>query len=226
MNYWAIEAPAYDFPDAAGGSVVDVDQCLDNDGVPDRDAEHAIAQTVGTNLRRFRARQQLTLDALARRSGVSRAMLGQIELGRSTPSIAILWKIARALDISVTSFLGEALTERDVLIRAADSAVVVAARGKLRVRALFRAAASPRTEFFELRLAPLARHRAGAREAGARANLVVAQGSIEIAVSERKHTLATGDSLQFGADTEHVYRNLVEGETLVYLVLSFPRNES
>ncbi|HRD33332.1 MAG TPA: XRE family transcriptional regulator [Rhodocyclaceae bacterium] len=226
MSYWATDAPASDPPGGTLGPVVDAGRALDDESASDREPDHEIAQTVGANLRRFRARQQLTLDALARRSGVSRAMLGQIELGRSTPSIAIVWKIARALDISVTSFLGEALVERDVLIRAADSAVVVAARGKVRVRALFREAATPRTEFFELRFAPLVRHRSSAREAGARANLVVAQGSIELGVGDRKHTLATGDSVQFSADVEHVYRNLVDGETLAYLVLSFPRSES
>jgi transcriptional regulator with XRE-family HTH domain len=53
---------------------------------------------VGSNLRRIRTMRGLSLERLARASGVSRAMLGQIELGQSTPTINTIWKIARALN--------------------------------------------------------------------------------------------------------------------------------
>ena len=46
-----------------------------------------LEQVVGVNLARLRAERQLSLDALARLSGVSRAMLAQIESARSVPSI-------------------------------------------------------------------------------------------------------------------------------------------
>ncbi|MFP3693209.1 helix-turn-helix domain-containing protein, partial [Burkholderia sp. SIMBA_048] len=47
----------------------------------------ALEHLVGVNLARLRAERQLSLDALARASGVSRAMLAQIESARSVPSI-------------------------------------------------------------------------------------------------------------------------------------------
>jgi DNA-binding XRE family transcriptional regulator len=56
-----------------------------------------LAPVVGGNLRRLRTRRGLSLERLAQISGVSRAMLGQIELGQSAPTINVLWKIARAL---------------------------------------------------------------------------------------------------------------------------------
>ena len=45
-----------------------------------------IGQRVAHNLLRLRGKRNLSLDALARISGVSRAMLAQIESGRSVPS--------------------------------------------------------------------------------------------------------------------------------------------
>src|SRR3954468_17668038 len=59
----------------------------------------------GSNLRRLRTRRGLSLDRLAQRSGVSRAMLGQIELAQSTPTIALLWKIARALGVTFSALI-------------------------------------------------------------------------------------------------------------------------
>src|SRR4051812_37078674 len=59
--------------------------------------EESSAQTeapeVGEQLRRVRSGRGMSLEALARASGVSRAMLSQIELGRSTPTIKVLWKV-------------------------------------------------------------------------------------------------------------------------------------
>src|ERR1700722_757944 len=49
---------------------------------------------VGRNLRRLRIREGHSLERLAKHSGVSRAMLGQIETGKSTPTIGLLWKVA------------------------------------------------------------------------------------------------------------------------------------
>lgn len=55
------------------------------------------APDISTALRELRAVRNLSLDKLAHESGVSRAMLSQVELGRSTPTITVLWRIARAL---------------------------------------------------------------------------------------------------------------------------------
>src|SRR5690242_13268154 len=51
---------------------------------PILDGETADSPEVGHNLRRLRLARELSLEALAKSSGVSRAMLSQIELGHST----------------------------------------------------------------------------------------------------------------------------------------------
>ena len=73
------------------------DPTADTDAPP-RAAEpfDALEHLVGVNLARLRAERQLSLDALARASGVSRAMLAQIESARSVPSIKVLCKVAAA----------------------------------------------------------------------------------------------------------------------------------
>ncbi|THF65396.1 helix-turn-helix domain-containing protein [Pseudothauera rhizosphaerae] len=189
----------------------------------DPDAE--IAQAVGTNLRRLRTQHQLSLDALSRLSGVSRAMLGQVELGRSVPSITVLYKVARALEVPVTSFLGAQREPGNVVLRAAETRVELSARGQVSTRALFAAHQPTRTEFFELRLARLAEERLAACPPGTRANLVVVHGSITVAVGDEEYTLATGDAIQFTADAAHRFRNLADSDALLYLVKTFPRAE-
>ena len=58
-------------------------------------AGNDLTPVLGANLRRLRMRRGLSLEKLSQLSGVSRAMLGQIELGQSAPTVNVLWKIAR-----------------------------------------------------------------------------------------------------------------------------------
>ena len=62
-----------------------------------------LAPVVGANLRRLRTKRGLSLERLSQLSGVSRAMLGQIELGQSAPTINVLWKISRALEVTFSA---------------------------------------------------------------------------------------------------------------------------
>ena len=64
-----------------------------------------LAPVVGGNLRRLRTRRGLSLERLAQISGVSRAMLGQIELGQSAPTINVLWKISSALGVPFSALI-------------------------------------------------------------------------------------------------------------------------
>src|SRR3954467_14072950 len=50
-----------------------------------------IGPIVGRNLRRLRIQRGHSLERLAKLFGVRRAMLGQIELGRSVPTVNLLW---------------------------------------------------------------------------------------------------------------------------------------
>src|SRR5258708_7248110 len=70
----------------------------------------AINSRVARNLRLVRGARDLTLDQLAKKSGVSKGMLVQIEQGRTNPSIATLCRVANALGVAVARFVevGEA----------------------------------------------------------------------------------------------------------------------
>src|SRR5262245_26163961 len=64
------------------------------------------ARHVAESLRHHRKIQQLSLDDLAQKSGVSRAALSQIEGARTNPTLAVLWKIAVGLGMPFQQLLG------------------------------------------------------------------------------------------------------------------------
>ena len=84
-------------------------------GIPDLPA-------VGVNVHKERRRQQLSLDALAAGSGVSKAMLSQIESGKVNPTVATMWKIAHALGVDFELLLkGEGGKIKKFEVNRADS---------------------------------------------------------------------------------------------------------
>src|SRR5689334_5923591 len=88
------------------------------------EASADLTPIVGANLRRLRTKRGLSLERLARASGVSRTMLNQVELGQSTPTINVVWKIARALGVSFSALITGASEPRHVVLPKATARVL------------------------------------------------------------------------------------------------------
>jgi len=180
-----------------------------------------LAPVVGDNLRRLRGQRKLSLEALAQLSGVSRAMLGQIELGQSAPTINVLWKIARALQVTFSALISARASGGPQLLRAAESKLLTSHDRTFSSRALFPFDGPRRVEFYELRLAPGAEERAEAHAPGTSENLALTAGSLEIETIDGVLRLETGDAVVFEADAPHAYRNPGTVEAVMYLVMTY-----
>jgi transcriptional regulator with XRE-family HTH domain len=176
---------------------------------------------VGENLRRLRGQRNLSLEKLARIAGVSRAMLGQIELGQSTPTIKTLWRISRALEVPFSALLGAASTATTTVLRAAEARRLTNHDGSFVSRALFPLVGPRRAEFYELKLAARSVENAVAHAPGTVENLIVTRGSLELEVEGVCHALGRGDAIFFEADRPHVYRNPGGVEATMYLVMHY-----
>ncbi len=185
------------------------------------DAAPDLAPTVGKNLRRLRMKRGLSLEKLAKASGVSRAMLGQVELGQSAPTINVLWKIARALDVPFASLIGTTVSQGTKVLRANQAKKLMSHDGGFGSRALFPFDEERKVEFYELRLAARAVELADPHPPGTTENLVVSAGKVEIETGGERHLLEPGDAIYFEADTAHAYRNVSDREAVVYLVMTY-----
>ena len=181
-----------------------------------------LAPVVGANLRRLRGERGVSLEGLARLCGVSRAMLGQIELGQSAPTINVLWKIARALDLPFSALLTASTpTPGTRVIRARQTKRLTSHDGTFSSRALFPLDEPRRVEFYELELKKGGVEEAQAHAPGTRENLTVSRGAVEIVVDGVTHALAAGDAIVFDADVAHAYRNTGDDDALLYLVMTY-----
>jgi rhodanese-related sulfurtransferase/transcriptional regulator with XRE-family HTH domain len=183
--------------------------------VPELDA------LVGANLKELRARSGYTLDALAGLSGVGRQTLGQIELGRTMPSLGTLWKIARAFDVPFSALLARPPSAETRIFRAANARRLTDADGRFSSRALFSPEDGATFELYELWLAGHGRENAEAHAPGTRENLVVTSGRLVLELGKERYELDKGDAIAFTADVPHAYVNPSSEECWMNLVMTY-----
>jgi transcriptional regulator with XRE-family HTH domain len=76
--------------------------------VPEKDARRAVLE-VARLLRNERIRQGVSMDRLARKSGLSQPMISYVERGLRNPTLDTLLRIAAALDVDLSKLLKQAL---------------------------------------------------------------------------------------------------------------------
>ncbi|MBI5502452.1 MAG: helix-turn-helix transcriptional regulator [Deltaproteobacteria bacterium] len=163
---------------------------------------------VAERLRRLRGSGGLSLQDLAQRSGVSRAMLSQIETLKTNPTIAVLWKIAAGLGVPFAELLGGAAAPPVRLERAADARYLFSGDRRLRSRPLLAGVPGHSVELYELRLEPGGVEEAAAHPAGSFEQIIVTAGRLRLGVGAESWVLGAGDALLFPADHPHRYETV------------------
>ena len=184
-----------------------------------------VAKIVGESLRDIRRRQGHSLDTLALASGVSRAMLGQIETGKSVPTITVLWKIADALGVPMAQLIADPDAPHFQVLRKAESPAVSDSSGRFETRSLAPQDDPSESTFSEIRIAPGHQEQLSARRWPARLSLVVARGTVEVSIAQQPAVrLTEGDAIFFSASLPHMIANCTDEESILYLLAAPQRN--
>lgn len=181
-----------------------------------------LGRRVAEHLRERRKARGMSLDDLARSSGVSRAALSQVETCKSNPTVGLLWKIAVGLGVPFAELIGERRSGATVL-RRGDAQVLRSLDGKLESRPLSPAGSSPLVELYELRLSARSTHTSEPHAPGTREIVVVLTGSLRLRVADEVHDLGPGDSVGFPADRPHSYENPGSSDARYHNVILYER---
>ncbi len=162
---------------------------------------------VTLKLRDVRAASGLSLSKVAEMTGVSKAMLGQIERGESSPTIATLWKIAKGFQMPLSALIGTA-AGRDP---SAEVFQTVTFPGSISVKIVFPFDPALGAETFHVTLKPDQSHSSPAHAPGVTEEVFVLNGPLEVQRDGEWVTLQNGQGLRFAADLPHGYRAGPEG---------------
>lgn len=161
---------------------------------------------IGNKLKDIRNKRNLSLDEVTKLTGVSKAMLGQIERGRSNPTVSTLWKIATGLKVSFSFFIDEDQDDLKV-VNQDEINPIIEDDDKMRLFPIFPFDANKGFEIFTIELEPECNHMSTPHNNGVEEYIIVTEGEIELSVNDKKFILKKGNSIKFVANKPHVYRN-------------------
>jgi transcriptional regulator with XRE-family HTH domain len=184
------------------------------------DVGEKLSATLGRNLRRLRQKRGFSLDRLAEKSQVSRAMLGQIETGKSAPTINTVGLIAHALKVSISTLLNAETVPTTILVpRTMSRFPGLEADPSARVIATWRDLSG--AEVYAISLAHGRSLSFAATSEGIKKSLVVTSGTLGIEFDDEPPiTLSEGDAVIFCAGRNHALHSLGSLDTKALLVIA------
>jgi len=165
-----------------------------------------IAKRLASRVKAERQKLDLSLEALAKLSGVSRSMLSQIERAQSCPTVATLWNLANALNLELSTLLDSDPRERSPIREfiTADQTPVIMSKGKgCRIRVLSAPEMVGETEIYDLEFDPNAILDSGSHRNGCLENLTVIKGELLVTSDGETQLVKNGETVRYAADRKH-----------------------
>lgn len=179
-----------------------------------------ILSRLPARLKEARAAKGLSLDAVSKLSGVSRSMVSQIERGESSPTIATLWNLTRALQVDFAGLLDAPDTPAIDVVRSADTPTIENRGTGCKIKIISPPKQAGQNEVYELAFNAGGVLDSQPHGRGAREHLTVIHGSVLVTSAEAQTRLAEGDTARYAADVPHTIR--AEGPARAFLIVIAP----
>lgn len=179
--------------------------------------DEVISDRLGRNIRTLREARGQTQAQISKVAGVPRATWATLESGASNPTLAVLVKVADALQVRLEELLGPPRVSAKLFPK--DS-LQEKKKGDALVRRLL-PEALPGLDIERLELPPGAHFTGVPHTPGTREYLTCEKGVLELAVAGEVFRLGAGDVVVFRGDQRHGYRNPGRGAAIGYSVVAF-----
>ena len=175
---------------------------------------------IGSVLKRVRFERGLTLEETSKLTGVSKAMLGQIERGESNPTVSVLWKISTGLRISFSEILGSE-TNNFEGISIDNIKPVYESDGKMILYDVFPFNPISGFEYFYIKLLPGAKHVSTPHQNSTEEYIVVTKGTLVMTVEDQTFELTAPSALKFKSNRNHSYSNPYDTEVIFQNIVKY-----
>jgi len=182
--------------------------------------DQAPSERFGIHVRGLRRERGLTLEGLAERSGVSRAMISKLERGEKNPTLVVATKVAEGLGVTLSQLVGVE-EKREVVVVPRERRMVMYDPETGFDRQLLSPSFGGRGVEFILNVVPegstsgeFPPHRRGVEE-----YVAVEKGRLRADIGGEEYLLEEGDALYFEADVSHRFDNIGDSECSYYLVI-------
>ena len=177
----------------------------------------AILSLLPNRLKDARRDKRLSLDAVAKLSGVSRSMVSQIERGESSPTISTLWNLTKALQVDFAGLLEDDQGSRVEVLRSGGVPAIDNHGTGCSIRILSPPEEAGRHEVYDLQFKQDGVLDSLPHAQGAREHLTVIAGHLTVTSGDAVEQLSNGDTGRYAADVAH--KISADGPARAFLVV-------
>ncbi|MUG03866.1 helix-turn-helix transcriptional regulator, partial [Bacillus tequilensis] len=163
-----------------------------------------LRERLAHSLRREREGAGLSVSELARRAGVSKATVSQLESGAGNPSVETLWAIGDALGVPFATLV-EDRAPASRLIRLGDHAGVPSAAAPYLATLLSAAGPGTRRDIYLIQAEPGEPRRSLPHHSGTTEHVVLISGEAMVGPADAPERLHPGDYLSYAGDAAHIF---------------------
>lgn len=162
---------------------------------------------LGKTIQRLRKAYSLSLSELSEQSGVAKSIISQIERNETNPTLATIWRLSQALDISIDRVLAT-VDEEPFLDRSskADTPILVSDDGKMRLAIVGWIKTVEWLQWYDVVSEPGGVLESDAHQRGSVEHLSVLDGEFEVLVGDVAQTARAGETLRYRCDRPHTVR--------------------
>lgn len=179
-----------------------------------------LVAAIAAALRRERERAGISLAELARRAGIAKSTLSQLEAGTGNPSVETVWALGVALGVPFSRLIEQPAPSVHV-IRAGEGPRLRSEQAEFTGTLLAAGSGHARRDIYLIEMEPGSSREAEAHTAGSVEHIVVAAGRLRVGPAAAPVDLGPGDYASFAGDVPHRYEALSPG-TFAVLVMEHP----
>jgi quercetin dioxygenase-like cupin family protein len=147
-------------------------------------------------------------------------MLGQIERGKSNPTVSTLWKIATGLKVSFSLFIDENQDDLKVIDQN-NISPIIENNNRMKLYPIFPFDSNRGFEIFTIELEPDCNHISTPHNDGVEEYIIVTEGQIEMNINGEKFILQKGNSIRFMANKPHSYKNINNNKSVFQNIILY-----
>jgi transcriptional regulator with XRE-family HTH domain len=167
----------------------------------------ALSGQLGKTIQRLRKNYNLSLSELAEQSGVAKSIISQIERNETNPTLATIWRLSQALDISIERFLVDSDVEPVIeKISKGDTPILLSDDGKVRLAIIGWLKTVEWLQWYDVHAEAGGVLDSDSHQRGSVECLSVLSGVFEVEVSGEKDVVRAGETLRYRCDRQHIVR--------------------
>ncbi|AOW92633.1 DNA-binding protein [Rhodococcus sp. WMMA185] len=171
---------------------------------------------IGPSLRRERERSGLSLTEVARRAGVAKSTLSQLESGSGNPSVETLWALCVALDVPMSQLL-DPPRPRVQVIRANEGPELASEQADYRATLVASFLPTARRDVYRIAAEPGSGRESEPHMPGLVEHVILSAGRALVGVAGDPVELGPGDYITYPGDIAHVFEALEPGTRAVLI---------